>query len=178
MTVLFDGVVGLSYSQIYVISNQDTFIDGFEDALDGQQNGLCQAGTPGLLFLVTGTHTGRVRFAVELLEDEPELTDEWEEVVETSFRPLTTEVTLTEWGAGDSWPLTLPIRDYRVRYSAAGLDVGSDDYGPEDDADYEDYVWPDRYLLQFWPASPGPDAILRQTSQTASYWHGEAGGRP
>jgi hypothetical protein len=29
----------------------------------------------------------------------------------------------------------------------------------------------DRYLLQFWPAAPGPDRIVRRTSWAAGYWH-------
>lgn len=29
----------------------------------------------------------------------------------------------------------------------------------------------DDYLLTFWPAPESPDAVLKQTSQTAAYWH-------
>jgi hypothetical protein len=32
----------------------------------------------------------------------------------------------------------------------------------------------DRYLLQFWPADPAPDAVVRQSSDIAAYWHGWA----
>ncbi|RLV04650.1 hypothetical protein CTZ27_10955 [Streptomyces griseocarneus] len=32
----------------------------------------------------------------------------------------------------------------------------------------------DRYLLQFWPAPPEPDRVLKQTASTAAYWHGFA----
>ena len=31
----------------------------------------------------------------------------------------------------------------------------------------------DRYLLQFWPAPPAPDRVVRQTSFRAAYWHRE-----
>lgn len=34
----------------------------------------------------------------------------------------------------------------------------------------------DRYLLQLWPAPMAPDAILRQTSEHAAYWHRVAEG--
>ena len=42
----------------------------------------------------------------------------------------------------------------------------------EDDAEPLDY-----YALHFWPA-PGraPDAVLRQTSDIAAYWHQNWGG--
>jgi hypothetical protein len=36
----------------------------------------------------------------------------------------------------------------------------------------------DRFLLQFWPAPGAPDAILRQTSRQAGYWHGWVSGLP
>ena len=36
----------------------------------------------------------------------------------------------------------------------------------------------ERYLLQFWPAAPGPDQVLKQTSETAAYWHEFARTRP
>lgn len=29
----------------------------------------------------------------------------------------------------------------------------------------------DAYLLQFWPALPAPDAVVRQGSEIAEYWH-------
>jgi hypothetical protein len=29
----------------------------------------------------------------------------------------------------------------------------------------------DRYLLLFWPAPPELDAVIKQTSGTAAYWH-------
>jgi hypothetical protein len=31
----------------------------------------------------------------------------------------------------------------------------------------------DVYGLWFWPAPPAPDAIIRQTSAVAAYWHTE-----
>ena len=35
---------------------------------------------------------------------------------------------------------------------------------------------PDRYLLQLWPAEPAPDAVVREGSEIAAYWHGVARG--
>jgi hypothetical protein len=73
-------------------------------------------------------------------------------VVEASFRPATAKV---QWG-GESWPLA-PI-DYRVRYSATGMDRARGRYTL-----LEPPV--DRYLLQLWPAPPAPDAVIRETSR-------------
>lgn len=163
MTVVFNDVVGVHYAQIYVISDPEKFIDGFEKASDGQANGICQAATPGLLYLVTGLHTGEVGFTVEVHEERPPVPDGWEDVVEASFRPLTGDVKLSEWGAEEEYPLPLPVADYRVRYCATGMDEGAEE------PDTDDVV--DRYLLQFWPAGPAPDEIVRQGSAHAAYWH-------
>ncbi|MBM2623158.1 hypothetical protein JIG36_47445 [Actinoplanes sp. LDG1-06] len=80
-------------------------------------------------------------------------------------------------------------------------------FDPDEIAD-DDYTWmdqrPDRYLLSFWPenngdnpaaeaqpagsprpvdappatSSPSPDAIVRQSSETAAYWHSWAATLP
>jgi hypothetical protein len=36
----------------------------------------------------------------------------------------------------------------------------------------------DHYLLQFWPAPPAPDRIVKQTSASAAYWHDHAQKQP
>jgi hypothetical protein len=36
----------------------------------------------------------------------------------------------------------------------------------------------DRYLLQFWPAAPAPDRVVKQTSAKAAYWHEYARTQP
>lgn len=173
MITAFDGTVHVSYGQIYVTSDPVRFIDGFEDCRVGQLNGLCGAATPGLLFLTTGLHTGDVRFTVERHTAEPLVTEQWEEVVEVSFRPLTHDVALTQWAAERSWPLSLNVVDYRVRYCASGMDDGH-----AIDTTPRHQRAPDRYLLQFWPAPPAPDSVVRQQSGIAAYWHKVARSRP
>jgi len=84
------------------------------------------------------------------------LTGYWEDVVEVSFRPATPTVELMEWD-GDRRPLDLEQRDYRVRYCAYGMDLAD-----EDDAG-------EQYLLQFWPAPPDLDKIVRQETQAGEY---------
>lgn len=53
-----------------------------------------------------------------------------------------------------------------MRYCGWGMDAGHQSGPPMDG---EPLV--DRYLLQFWPAPPAPDEILKQTSAQAAYWH-------
>ncbi|MEU7751191.1 hypothetical protein [Micromonospora sp. NPDC049171] len=193
MRVLFDGEAPVAYGQIYVASSE---LPDMDRAFAGQVNGLCGAGQPGALFLMTGTHTGRVRFTIEVHDGEPPAAAEmWEEVVEAPFLLRAGVVDLVPWGDGALARLPLipegqdtgrlPV--YRVRYCATGMAEGSDPFGgldpdelDEDDDTYLDRR-PDRYLLCLWPEgdtggdpSAGgtrSDAILRQTSGAAAYWH-------
>ncbi|WP_433650166.1 hypothetical protein ACQP2C_27405 [Micromonospora zamorensis] len=201
MRVLFDGKAPVAYGQIYVTSRE--LPDDMAGSFAGQANGLCGGGQPGTLFLMTGTHTGQVQFTVELHDVEPPAAaEEWDEVVEVSFAPRDAVVDLVPWGDGSlaRLPLTSDGQDtsrlpvYRVRYCAMGMDEGHDPFGGHDPDELaeNDYTYmdqrPDRYLLCFWPddatgGDPGDgvtrtDAILRQTSGGAAYWHAWARALP
>jgi hypothetical protein len=66
--------------------------------------------------------------------------------------------------------LTLPeVGSYRVRFNAFGMDLTG-----EVAVRNSDEPVLDQYRLQMWPAGPQPDAIVRQTSRMARYWHGVA----
>ena len=52
MRILFDGPVPVDYGQIYLTSRE---LPDMGKAFAGQVNGLCGAGEPGKLFLITGT---------------------------------------------------------------------------------------------------------------------------
>ncbi|MDQ0753772.1 hypothetical protein QF034_008003 [Streptomyces africanus] len=161
-----EGEAHVHYGQIYVETDPDCFGPGLAEAFAGQSAGLCGAATPGALWLNTGLHTGSVGFTVEVHEQAPPLDPAWEDVVEVSFRPVSADSALVEWGGGDSWQLDLEETDYRVRYCAQGMDQAS-----ERDTRTDGEPRLDCYLLQFWPAAPEPDRVLKQTSQVAAYWH-------
>ncbi|KOX02671.1 hypothetical protein ACWD6L_28870 [Micromonospora profundi] len=164
MTVAFDGLLSVSYSQAYVVSDDDP--PDPVRAFAGQLNGLCGARVPGALFLVTGRHTGKVAFRVEVVDGPPPVDPGWEEVVEVSFTALSGDVHLMDWHQG-MYPL--PLREsvsYRVRYCARGMDAGKTYLG-----ELETVV--DHYLLVFWPAPVEADRVVRRTSRIAAYWHDE-----
>lgn len=166
---LFDEPMPLAYGQFYVTSEDDDSID-LPESFAGQSNGLCGAAVQGGLFLITGTHTGRARLTVELHDTEPPAAAErWEEVVEVPFVAASSEIWLQAWGE-DWWELDLQTAGgFRVRYCARGMDRNREQTG----ADFEELA-EDEYLLQFWPIGdrpPQPDAVLRQTSRKAAYWH-------
>lgn len=165
MTQLFAGPLWVHYRQAYVVDEQS---DGFpmpDEAASGQVNGLCGAAVPGSLFLTTGLHTGPVGFVVDLVGQPPPLED-WEDVVEVSYRPRGEQVALIQWAGEAGFPLKLPRQSYRVRYCATGMDEAHRaDSVPTGGSTI------DSYALIFWPAEPGPDLIVRQTSELAAYWH-------
>jgi len=167
--IVFDQEIHVHYGQFYVESRTDDFFDALTESRGGQANGLCGAAVPGLLFLTTGLHTGRTRVTVEVLDWPPPIGEEWEDVVEVSFRPATAQVVLVQWAGEASWPLPLASIDYRVRYNATGMDRAS---GRDTLLAGEPLL--DRYLLQLWPAPPAPDAVIRAASRCASYWRTHA----
>jgi hypothetical protein len=171
---LMTGPAWVSHAQIYVESSGlDT---DFRECFGGQRNGLCGAAVAGRLFLITGLHTGKVGFSVELHDEAPPIDDGWEEIVEASFKPADDRVALVGWGGEGRWPLELRPVDYRVRYCGWGMDAGHQ-AGPP----MEDEPLVDRYLLQLWPAPTTPresDRVVKQTSAQAAYWHDFARKQP
>ena len=170
MRTLMTGPAWVSYAQIYV--HGPDWGGELGECFGGQQNGLCGAAVPGQLFLITGLHTGKVGFSVELHGEAPPIDDRWEEIVEASFHPAG-DTALVGWGGNGFWPLDLQLIDYRVRYCGWGMDAGHQGSPPMDD---EPLI--DRYLLQFWPAAPAADQVVKQTSASAAYWHDSARQQP
>ncbi|MFC1440214.1 hypothetical protein ABUW04_18330 [Streptacidiphilus sp. N1-10] len=169
MRVLVDGEVSVHYHQLYVESDQDRFTPGLEEAFAGQAAGLCGGAQAGALWLTIGLHTGDVGFTVELHQDRPPVDEAWEEIVEVGFTPSSPRTQLLQWAGEARWDLDLAEVDYRVRYCAIGMDRARI-------ADNRPAGVPqlDRYLLQFWPSPLEPARVLKQTSETAAYWHEHA----
>lgn len=167
--ICHNGNINVCYGQAYVESpGCDPVL--LEESLHGQSNGICGASVPGGLMLMAGLHTGIVGLTVEVLDTEPRLSDEWEEVVEVSFQFLAPGVVLRDWDGNKVCDIPLVNRSYRVRFSAKNYGVA------EDLGRFEDEDPMEKYLLQFWPAPAAPDVVIRQTRERASYWHEYASG--
>jgi hypothetical protein len=166
---LFNGRLWVEYGQAYFVTGND-FARDLELSFWCQSNGLCGASSPSLLFLITGLHTGYVNFSVGFTDAEPPLDRSWEDIVEVSFI-VDEPPFLEEWGGQASYPIDLAPGNYRVRYSAKGMDSGR-----AADTTSESGEPVDSYQLIFWPAErTAPDRVIRQESQTAQYWIGWAG---
>jgi hypothetical protein len=165
MAVLFAGEVPVQYRFVHVHPVHDFPSDA---DVRGQSNGLCVVAEPGALSLTIGLHTGEVPIVIEVLDAAPPVEAEWEEVVEVSLFVDTTDYQLSTFDASER--LTLPdLGPYRVRFNASGMDLTG-----EVAVRNSGEPLLDQYRLQLWPASPQPDAIVRQTSRMARYWHTEA----
>jgi hypothetical protein len=171
MSVLFAGVMPVHYGFIYLGSDDDGGGELIEERV-GQVNGLIGAQRSGRVSMITGLHTGDVSLTIEWLPNQPVVGAEWEDVVEVPFVIEQAELTLSSFETFISVevPQTGP---HRVRYRASGMDAGK-----ELDTTEEGEQAPDRYLLQLWPASLAPEAILRETAAIATYWHGVARAEP
>ena len=164
---LFDDLMPVHYGFVNLVHGEvDAALIGAER--NGQANGLCGASVPGQLHLVTGLHTGEVPLRVEWSSEEPLASEDWEEVVEVSYDVRDHDLSLESFE--DFYEVRVPATGpHRARYSASGMDAGKDL-----DTTDEGEAAPDRYLLQLWPAPEAPDAVIRQTSAAAAYWHGVA----
>jgi len=168
MSRIFDGRLHVQYGQAYV-SPRDLSGLELDDAFVSQQNGLCGAASPGVLFLITGLHTGWVGFTIDVLDGAPAVDDSWEEVVEVSFTPDSDALALLDWYGERVCDIPIARRSHRVRYSARGMEAGQTLDTCADDTSIVDF-----YQLAFWPAAVQADQILKQTSACAAYWHKHA----
>jgi hypothetical protein len=165
MTRIFDGRLYIHYGQAYVLPNAQETAE-LIDCFHGQTNGLCGAAVSNVLFLITGLHTGHVHLSVDVLDNPPPLDRAWEEVVEVPFVINGEGASLYDWNGECVCKISLSPGTYRVRYSACGMDRGK-----EVDTILEEEKPVDFYHLAFWSANLLPDAVLKQTSEIAAYWH-------
>jgi hypothetical protein len=169
MELIFDDTLFVHYRFVYLSPAYEEDPD-LDESRRGQVNGLLGAAVPGVLSLVTGTHTGDVPFRVEWHDTQPPLDGSWEDVVEASFDVAGRDMRLAAFD--DAREVRVPaIGPHRVRLCAAGFQAGTLEENVE-----EGEPAPDRYLLQLWPAPAAPDAILRVSGQAAQYWHDETRG--
>lgn len=164
MRLLFDDLVFTCYAQM-TFQTAPRPLD-LDRAFHGQANGLCGAGDPGALFLVTGTHTGSIPVRISLWDSEPNLGD-WPDIVEVSLVPEG-DGGLWPWGENPVVEFPLPSDSYRVRWNGRAMDEGA--AAPDIELGSPS---PDSYELMLWPAPVAADRIVRQGSNQAAYWHDE-----
>lgn len=165
MARIFDGLLHVHYAQAYIFTDGGISVEPFESYFRGQSNGLCGSALKNSMCILTGLHTGNVSIVVDVLDAAPQFDDTWEDVVETTFTPKSTEASLIDWDGALVCEIPLPRPSYRVRYCACNMDYGHkiDTIVEEEPIDF--------YALIFWPAPFEPDRIIKQTSENAAYSH-------
>jgi hypothetical protein len=171
--VLLDDVIKTDYGQFDLIWSDDVGFDGdFDRFFDGQTNGLVGAADSNGLYIHFARRSGGSKVRIVLADSEPAAApSNWEDVVEISITvPETERFAWSSW-AGESGGELHGVApgSYRVRVSARGRDAAAAN-------EFADDVLDD-YLIELWVAEPGPDAIVRATSDNAVYWHKEIGSR-
>lgn len=170
---LLNQVVHTDYGQFDL-----TWVDGggFDGDVDrffaGQVNGLAGAADPGGVYFNLARRSGGSPVRIVALDGPPAGDGPpWADVVEVSLQiPVGSQVSWWTWAGGSGGPLP-PVApgSYRLRFSSKGRDEGhAGEFSSE---------MVDAYLIQVWPAPPGPDAILSSVSDDAKYWHREVGSR-
>lgn len=174
--VLFSGVIGIDYGQFYIdnpefeIGEEDDYLEP-DGAFEGQKNGICGSSQAGKIFFVVGPQSGMISIDIELSGAEPDVNQEYDEIVEVGFERGTKPIALCEWGCEETYPLEIPSGKYSVRYSIQGMDR---DYGDEDEIDAP--IKGQKHLIQIWPSENPKEGIIKVSTETASYWHKEWGG--
>lgn len=163
--LLMDAVVMTDYCQFDLLWGGDGFTGDFDLHFAGQVNGLAGAASGTGLYLPLGRRSGGSQVYVVLHERPPVVNvDEWEDIVEVSVViPGGVPVGWSSWGTESSGLLAIPAGPYRVRVSARGRDAGHENELAVEIVDC--------YLVEFWPAEPVPDAILRTVSRNALGCH-------
>ena len=164
--LLMDEVVLTDYGQLDLVWSEDGGFDGDVDRyFAGQVNGLVGGGDANGVYLHLGRRSGGSHVQVVLSDSSPGKPEvSWEDVVEVPVTiPPQSKVQMTSWAGESAWALVVPA----LRVSARGRDAGAADEFAEGVVDH--------YLLELWPATHEPDAIVRIGSDDARYWHAEWG---
>lgn len=171
--VLLDQVIQTDYGQFDLYWAGFGFDGIFEHFFINQVNGLVGASNPDGVYLHFGRRSGGSSVRIIRLDEPAELNSDssWEDIVEVSFvLPEDHHMRWSSWADETNGDLRdVPSGSYRLRVSAKGRDEGHDGEFSEEVVDY--------YLLEMWPASTQPDAILHTGSKDAGYWHKTWGSR-
>ncbi len=162
---IFSRLFPVCYGQFYFISDVDWYGD-MRACFSAQKNGLCGVSVEGIIFFVTGLHTGNITLTINYLDSEPDIDDLHNEIVEASFKVSDSGIRLEAWGEEVKEKMPLLPGTYRIRYSAKNFGL-AEELGKYDEGDVE------FYRIEIWPAPYAEDNIIKVTTESAKYWHSE-----
>lgn len=149
--------IAIEYGQFYLMPKSRVEID-IHTAMAGQENSICGAGDEGALVFLTASQAGLVPVSLVVLDHEPEIADQWQDIVEVSLQVTSSRNVLREWGGGKSYAVALPADTYRVRYLCRNCDSALNNSfaqsGPGESA-------PDEYRIEMWPSPLSKDRVVK-----------------
>jgi len=158
------GTITATYGQYFLRSFD--YVDVSAWSYTGSNGLVASLIPPGVLanpgevaVILTGTESGDVRVAVEILDESPTSIpmEDWSEIVEVSLEISgdgAFVTTVDELDEDDPLP-DLPAGAIRLRVHARGRDEAYN--AVEDPAPVEEH------LLQVWPAAPQPENVIKLT---------------
>ena len=162
---IFNGIFPVCYGQFYFLSEADWDGD-LMACFSKQKNGICGVSVEGVVFFITGLHTGNITLSINYLDTEPKIDDSKEEIVESSFTVPESGLALEAWGEELKKNIDLLPGSYRLRYSAVNFGLAEElDKFEEGDIEI--------YSIEIWPAQYSEDEIVKATTEKAKYWHSE-----
>lgn len=111
-----------------------------------------------------------IRLTTNLLESEPEIRANYDDIVEVNAVKGDSDWYLSEWAWDEIHELAIPPDTYRLRLSVRGFDFEDQSVG----SDQEYQVAPienQHFLLEFYPSNVCSDSIIMQTSLSAKKFH-------
>ncbi|WP_299038036.1 hypothetical protein [uncultured Pseudokineococcus sp.] len=165
MRVLLDDKTRVSYRQMYLGTGGELKYV-WEEAFEGQTNGILGAARLGQLTVSSGVHSGFVGVRVTLSDSAPPIDPSWEDVVEVSLTASSEHWGIVEGIVESGHGFEGAGGEYRVRMSVKGMDAGAAaDVVSDDDPLVE------HHLFEFWPAPWAADEIVRRGSDYAARRH-------
>lgn len=165
--ILFKGSWLVEEGVWWITTARSSFPE-FEDAFNGQRNGLLGAQERGALWFFLPALYGKYHLRVELLDEEPPLERRFKDVVEVSYRargPLS-------MGSFETFARRMPVPagTYRVRLSATDLDrvAAQTDRGEFVAGGLRYKTYSGLVLLQLWPDPVAADEVLREGTRFAA----------
>jgi hypothetical protein len=162
----YNGVFPVCYGQFYFLSEDLDWDGALEECFSRQNNGLCGVSIKGVVFFITGLHTGDITLTVNQHDSAPEIDNEADEIVEASFIVPPSGLNLEAWGEEVKIKLGISQGSYKLRYSVKNFGL-AEDTGQYEEGNIE------FYHIDIWPAPISQDKILKNTSEGAKYWHEE-----
>lgn len=162
---IFNGLFPVCYGQFYFLSEIEWNGD-LKECFSKQNNGLCGVSVDGVVFFITGLHTGNITLNINYLDSEPKIDESKEEIVEASFAVPARGLVLEAWGEEITKKMDLSPGSYRIRYSAVNFGL-AEELGKFDEGDIE------IYNIEIWHAPHSEDKIIKATTENAKYWHSE-----